>query len=58
MVTAFTAKGMTIWRLFVVQALVGTTHGGTQYSVNKIIQKYIEPQTVMRQKLSDDPGNS
>ena len=34
-VTALTAQGMTIMRLFVVQVKVGTTHGDTQYSVNK-----------------------
>ena len=35
MVTALTAQGMTIMLLFVVQVIVGTTHGATQYSVNK-----------------------
>ena len=35
MVTAFTAQGMTISCLFVVQVIAGTTHGATQYSVNK-----------------------
>ena len=33
--TALTAQGITIMRLFVVQVIVGTTHGDTQYSVNK-----------------------
>ena len=33
--TALTAQGMTIMRLFVVQVIVSTTHGDTQYSVNK-----------------------
>ena len=33
--TALTAQGMAIMRLFVVQVIVGTTHGETQYSVNK-----------------------
>ena len=36
-VTALTAQGMTIMCLFVVQVIVGTTHGITQYSVNKQI---------------------
>ena len=35
MVTALTAQGMTIIRLFVVQVIVSTTHEDTQYSVNK-----------------------
>ena len=35
MVTALTAKEMTIMRLSVVQFIGGTTHGYTQYSVNK-----------------------
>ena len=35
MVTALTAQGMTIMHVFVVQVIVGTTHGATQYSVNK-----------------------
>ena len=35
MVTALTAQGMKIMRLFVVQVIVNTTHGDTQYSVNK-----------------------
>ena len=34
-VTALTAQGMTIMCLFVVQVIVITTHGDTQYSVNK-----------------------
>ena len=34
-VTALTAERMTIMRLFVVQVIVGTTHGDNQYSVNK-----------------------
>ena len=33
--TALTVQGMTILRLFVVQVIVGTTHGDTQYSGNK-----------------------
>ena len=33
--TALTAQGMTIMRLFVVQVIVSTTHGDTQYTVNK-----------------------
>ena len=35
MVTALTAQGMTIMRLFVAQVIVSTTHGDTQHSVNK-----------------------
>ena len=34
-VTALTAQGMTILRLFVLQVIVSTTYGDTQYSVNK-----------------------
>ena len=34
-VTALIAQGMTIMLLFVVQVIVGTTRGDTQYSVNK-----------------------
>ena len=34
-VTALTAQGITILHLFLVQVTVGTTHGDTQYSVNK-----------------------
>ena len=33
--TALTAQGMTIMRLFVVQVIVVTAHGATHYSVNK-----------------------
>ena len=35
MVTALTAQGMTIMGLLVVQIKVGSTHGDTQYNVNK-----------------------
>ena len=38
-VTALTSQGMTIMHLFVVQVIVGTTHGDTQYSVNKQTDK-------------------
>ena len=38
-VTALTAQGITIMHLFVVQVTVGTTHGDTQYSVNKQTNK-------------------
>ena len=37
--TALTAKGITIMHLFDVQVTVGTTHGDTQYSVNKQTNK-------------------
>ncbi len=37
--TALTAQGITIMHLFVVQVTVGTTHGDTQYSVNKQTNK-------------------
>ena len=40
-VTALTAQGMTIMRLFVLQVIVITTHGDTQYSVNKKIKKIL-----------------
>ena len=40
-VTALTAQGMTIMRLFVVHVLVGTTHGDTQYSVNRKTNKIL-----------------
>ena len=33
--TALTAQGMTIMRLFVVQVIVSRTHGDTQYNLNK-----------------------
>ena len=33
--TALTAQGMTIMRLFVVQLIASTTHGDTQYGLNK-----------------------
>ena len=36
-VTALTAQGMTIMRLFVVQVIVGIKHGDTQYSVTNNI---------------------
>ena len=39
--TALTAQGMTIMRLFVVLVLVGTTHGDTQYSVNRKTNKIL-----------------
>ena len=40
-VTALTAQGMTIMRLFVVQVKAGTSHGDTQYSVNKQTNKIL-----------------
>ena len=36
MVKVLTAHGMTIMHLFVVQVIVSTTNGDTQYSVNKL----------------------
>ena len=33
--TALTAQGMTIMHLFVVQVMVGKTHGDTEYRVHK-----------------------
>ena len=58
-VPALTAQGMTIMGLFVVQVIVGTTHGVTQYGVNKQTNKqHIESQTFRRQKLSVAPGSS
>ena len=51
-VTALTAKGMTIMRLFVVQVIVGTTHGATQHSVNKQRNNIFESHTFRRQKVS------
>ena len=54
-VTALTAQEMITLHLFVVQVIVGTTHGDTQYSVNK---QHIEYQTFIKQKLSVYAGSS
>ena len=57
-VTALTAQGMTIMRVFVVQVIVATTHGDTQDSEKKQEKKHIESHTFMRQKLSVALGSS
>ena len=52
MVTALTAQGMIIMRLFVVQVLVSTTHGNPQYSVNK------QTNNILNHTSLVDPGSS